>query len=71
MCRTVIHSNYFIEYSYTEDGRFKVTLQELKGSDKVFTYIFRIIKRTPEQQGDLIEDAIFWHEQLKAQKYVE
>lgn len=65
MCRTVIQDNYFIEYSYTDDNRFKVVLQELEGSDAVFTYIFKIIQRTPDQYQGLVDDAIFWHERLK------
>ena len=60
----LVVDNYFIEYEYTEDDHFEVFVQELLGSDKVYTYIFKILSRTNNQDADLIGDAIYWHEQV-------
>ena len=65
MCQLTIRDNYFIESEYTEDGRFKVQIQELKGLNGTFTYTFKIIRQASGQQDSLIDDAIFWHEQIR------
>lgn len=64
MCKTLIKDNYFIEYQYTDNGQFRVDLQELRGSKDSFFYLFKVIRETPEQYLDLIDDAIFWHEMI-------